>query len=230
MSDRPPVVRFFPARLCLATLVALLPMAALTGVVDYQRLLAEAALRYGDAGLCSVQEWRSLVETTRGAVPAVKLQAANDFFNTRLAWRSDREIYGVEDYWATPLEALGRREADCEDFSIAKYITLVALGVPTESLRLVYVTALLASGIHQAHMVLAWYDDPQEPPLILDNVNPQLLRANERSDLIPIFSFNTRDLWVEGSEAASGARPISRLSRWREVLARMNREGLTGTW
>ncbi|MEE4279043.1 MAG: transglutaminase-like cysteine peptidase [Halieaceae bacterium] len=177
-----------------------------------------------------MEDWQALLKAARSAPAVDKLQAANDFFNTRLAWRSDEEIYGVEDYWATPLEVLGRRAGDCEDFSIAKYITLVALGVPADSLRLVYVTALLTSGLRQAHMVLAWYDDPGEPPLILDNVNPRLLRADERSDLIPIFSFNTRDLWVSGRDGASGAMPTARLSRWREVLTRMNRDGLTGTW
>ena len=40
----------------------------------------------------------------------------------------DTEIWGEPDYWATVLETLGRGAGDCEDFSIAKYVTLKAMG------------------------------------------------------------------------------------------------------
>ncbi|MEL7044886.1 MAG: transglutaminase-like cysteine peptidase [Pseudomonadota bacterium] len=209
-------------------LLLLFPLGAIPGVVDFDRLILAASSRYGASGVTAVREWQALLERASNASTVDKLEAANEFFNSRLQWRSDDEIYGVDDYWATPLEVLGRSAADCEDFSIAKYITLVALGLPAESLRLIYVTAKLTSGVTQAHMVLAWYDDPAAPPLILDNLNTRLLRADQRRDLVPIFSFNASDLWVGGAD--TGASPTARLSRWRDVFDRMRSEGLTGPW
>ncbi|MEM9314061.1 MAG: transglutaminase-like cysteine peptidase [Pseudomonadota bacterium] len=212
------------------TLLMLFPLGAATGVVDFDRLILAASARYGANGVNAVREWQALIDSASNTSTVDKLEAANEFFNSRLQWRSDEEIYGLDDYWATPLEVLGRGAADCEDFSIAKYITLVALGLPTESLRLIYVTAKLANGVTQAHMVLAWYDDPTAPPLILDNVNSRLLRADQRRDLVPIFSFNASDLWLGGNDTVTGASPTARLSRWRDVFVRMRSEGLTGPW
>ena len=46
------------------------------------------------------------------------------------------------DYWATPIEFLASHGGDCEDFAIAKYFTLIQLGIPEEQLTLTYVKAL----------------------------------------------------------------------------------------
>ncbi|MDM8349520.1 transglutaminase-like cysteine peptidase [Pseudomonas sp. sp1636] len=51
-------------------------------------------------------------------------------------------MWGERDYWATPIEALVKGAADCEDYSLAKYFSLRQLGVPTGKLRLTYVKAL----------------------------------------------------------------------------------------
>jgi len=136
-------------------------------------------------------------------------------------------VWGARDYWATPLETLGRGQGDCEDFSIAKYVTLGLLGVPLERLRITYVraeTGLPGSGIVQAHMVLAYYPAPGMEPLILDNLVGQLHPASRRPDLKPVFGFNSQGLWVAGKKAS--ADPTARLSRWRDLLRRMNEEGL----
>ena len=48
--------------------------------------------------------------------------------------------------------------------------------------------------------------------------------ASQRPDLAPVFSFNSDGLWVGGA-ATSAADPTARLSRWRDVLERMRRDG-----
>jgi predicted transglutaminase-like cysteine proteinase len=219
----PTVKRSSAALLALFCACLALPSA---GLIDFDRLLALADARFGDDGVERVREWRSFTEQSVPLARAEQLAATNDFFNQRLRWRSDQEIYGVDDYWATPLEALGRLEADCEDFTIAKYITLLSLGFAPQSLRLVYVIAELDGGVTQAHMVLAWYLAPGATPLILDNINPRVLPADQRGDLKPVFSFNASELWIDGAGRASTANPKSRLSRWRQVLDRINEEGL----
>ncbi len=106
-------------------------------------------------------------------------------------------------------------------------MTLGLLGVPIERLRITYVraeTGLPGSGIVQAHMVLAYYPEPGAEPLILDNLVGQLRRASHRPDLKPVFGFNSEGLWVAGKKAL--ADPTARLSRWRDLLRRMNDQGL----
>ena len=106
-------------------------------------------------------------------------------------------------------------------------MTLGLLGVPLERVRITYVraeTGLPGSGIVQAHMVLAYYPAPGMEPLILDNLVGQLHPASRRPDLKPVFGFNSQGLWVAGKKAS--ADPTARLSRWRDLLRRMNEEGL----
>jgi predicted transglutaminase-like cysteine proteinase len=87
----------------------------------------------------------------------------------------DMSVWGQSDYWATPAELIGQGRGDCEDFSIAKYYSLIELGIPVSKLRLVYVKAVQtgpAGTFLQAHMVLAYYATPNADPLVLDNLNP----------------------------------------------------------
>ncbi|MFT7287619.1 MAG: putative transglutaminase-like cysteine proteinase [Halieaceae bacterium] len=198
--------------------------------VDLQLMRDLAGQRYGSEAVPTVNAWSALLHIHRSLPIEQQLQSTNTFFNNRIRWMSDQSIYGQEDYWATPLETLGRLQGDCEDFSIAKYVTLLALGVSPASLRLVYVKARLASGESQAHMVLAWYQTPRSVPLILDNLNPMILSAEQRSDLQPIFSFNAQDLWLSSGSNPTTASPRARLSRWHQVLERIGGEGLSADW
>ena len=194
---------------------------------DLDRITRIALERYGvDAGE-AVGLWRALVEENRDLPELEKLELVNTFFNHSVDFEPDPVVWGRTDYWATPLETLGRGQGDCEDFSIAKYVTLGLLGVPLERLRITYVraeTGLPGSGIVQAHMVLAYYPAPGVEPLILDNLIGELRPASRRPDLKPVFGFNSQGLWVAGKKAS--ADPTARLSRWRDLLRRMDQEGL----
>lgn len=152
-----------------------------------------------------------------------RLTVVNNFFNQRIAFRDDMEVWGVIDYWATPLELLDKGMGDCEDYAIAKYMSLLAAGVPQARLRMVYVRAQF-QGRAQAHMVLAYYATPEAEPLILDNINPEIRPASQRGDLSPVFSFNGEGLW-SGVGATTAGNPLLRLSLWRELLARAKEEG-----
>jgi predicted transglutaminase-like cysteine proteinase len=226
MLARPAAQRQPALAALLLALAATLQIASVSGLIEFQKMLSLAEKRYGQEGVESVTAWQAFIADSAPLPVAERLRATNDFFNSRVRWSTDRRIYGSEDYWATPLETLGRLQADCEDFTIAKYITLIHLGVAPESLRLVYVKARLPGGTSQAHMVLAWYETPGAMPLILDNINGRVLPASQRPDLTPIFSFNADDLWVSGSTRPSTANPRARLSRWQQVLERMASEGV----
>jgi len=191
------------------------------------RLVEHLAARFGAGSRTRIGDWQEFVR----AFPAERrqfsgneielLNSVNTFFN-RLPFVTDLAHWGVEDYWATPAEALASNGADCEDFSIAKYFTLKELGVPIERLRITYVKAVR---LNQAHMVLAYYPARNAVPLILDNLEGTVKPASERPDLIPVYSFNDEDLLIvrEGRSAASAGSP-SQIRLWRYLLDKLETE------
>lgn len=190
-----------------------------------------ARIRQQSAGLTAVAQAKvvallELAEQLRAQPVRAQLERVNGFFNTQLAWRDDQQVWSVVDYWATPLELIGKGAGDCEDLAMAKYFTLLGLGLPEASLRLVYVRAQF-QGRPQAHMVLAWYPTPDAEPYILDNIDPVMRRASERPDLAPVFSFNAQGLWQGPSATSmqSAGNPLTRLTIWRDALSRARAEG-----
>jgi len=192
---------------------------------DFDRMLNLAQQQYGPNAAQTVSAWRKLIEDSAALPDSDKLNKVNTFFNRRVLYKTDMEVYKVEDYWATPLEFMGHGAGDCEDFSIAKYMTLRILGVPNERLRLIYVRYQTGNTAPIAHMVLGYYAQPTEEPVILDNMVSSVRPASMRADLTPVYSFNSDGLWVGGATASS-ADPTARLSRWRDVLDRMRQDGL----
>ncbi len=211
-----------PTWLLLAGLL-FLALAALAAT-DFGKILGLAQQRYGQRGADTVTAWQRMIEETRALPDADKLAKVNTFFNRRSVYDTDLAIWQQEDYWETPLEFMGRGTGDCEDFAIAKYMTLQILGVGNERLRLIYVRAKTGPTAAVAHMVLGYFPQPTDEPLILDNLISSVRLASQRSDLVPVFSFNSDGLWTAGA-AASSADPTARLSRWRDVLDRMRQDG-----
>ena len=123
---------------------------------------------------------------------------------------------------ATPLQMISSNGGDCEDYSIAKYFTLRKMGIPEERMRLTYVKALQ---LDQAHMVLTYFPTPDSEPLILDNLVTDIRLSSERTDLLAVYSFNGNGLWLAKKKGADERVGHSgRLSRWQEVIARINNE------
>ena len=177
--------------------------------------------QYGTTAYLRIKEWHNLIKTSRNVSHIEKLRRVNTFIN-QVAFIHDIDHWGVEDYWATPQQFLATNGGDCEDFSIAKYFTLRQMGIPAENLRLTYVKALK---LNQAHMVLTYFESPGADPLVLDNLNTNIQKSSSRDDLLPVYSFNGEGLWLakaRGIEQRVG-KP-ERLSRWKEVVARINTE------
>ncbi|WP_246483402.1 transglutaminase-like cysteine peptidase [Paenacidovorax monticola] len=182
--------------------VVLLPWALAATDLDKTQSLAQE--RYGSAAAETVAAWRRLINEGAHLSEPDKLARVNDFFNQRILFESDMTIWQQNDYWATPLETMGRGAGDCEDFSIAKYTTLLLMGVPNERLRLIYVRARIggaSSTKSEAHMVLGYYQQPTDEPQVLDNLIGSIRPASSRPDLTPVFSFNSSGLWASGTTA-----------------------------
>lgn len=191
------------------------------------RVEATARARYDAAVVSRVRDWRATLVELQSTPETEQLTRTNRYFNRQLQFLDDVVVWRNKDYWATPLETLAKRAGDCEDFVIAKYISLRLLGVPDEKLRLIYVRARMGgeySSLSQAHMVLGYFATPTAEPLVLDNLIGDIRPASQRPDLYPVFSFNSSGLWVRGASTAS-ASSTERLSRWRDLVARMRAEG-----
>jgi predicted transglutaminase-like cysteine proteinase len=215
--------RAFGSRAWLAVALALLCMAPFA--YDVERM-SQAAQRLGPQAAQSVRLLQPLLATAAEANDSARLDAVNRFFNGRVVFRDDVQVWRMEDYWASPLETLQQGMGDCEDFAIAKYFSLLATGMPASQLRLVYVRLQVGGpgGVSQAHMVLAYYASAQAEPLILDNLITEIRPASRRPDLTPVFSFNSEGLW-QGNGGQRMGDPVERLSRWREVLRKARAEG-----
>lgn len=225
MEARSSSVKFIPIKTFLFLLLTALQVIS---APNFDHLFDIIEKQYGQPGVERLHKWQNLLATSKSTSNSdiEQLTSTNNFFNQNIRFVSDEIAWKSNDYWATPIETIGRQLGDCEDFSIAKYITLLQLNFPAEKLRLVYVKALLANGTKQAHMVVAYYPSPSAEPLILDNLNPNILPASKRRDLIPVFSFNSEGLWVGRETDPKIKRAESRLSNWRDVILRMQAEGL----
>lgn len=211
-------------------LALLIPLSAssLSAGANFGRMLETLTQRFGKASAGSFLQWHTLVTANRQVSDSEKLRLANAFFNQRTQFGDDARIWGKSDYWATPMETLGRRMGDCEDFTIAKYFTLLNMGIANERLRLIYVKASLGGPggtQQQAHMVLAYYPSPDDEPLVLDNLVDDIRPAGMRTDLQPVFSFNSEGIWAGPGGRDASAGGIGRLSRWQELLLRARNEG-----
>lgn len=187
-----------------------------------ERIISQAEARYGDKARTRLLRWQELIRTTDTPQEEDLLKAVNDFFN-RLEFVSDQRHWDREDYWATPVEFLASGGGDCEDFSLAKYFTLLAMGVAEKRLNLTYVKV---RGYGQSHMVLTYYPAPGAEPLVLDNINTTIRPASRRRDLTPIYSFNGSGLWLAKQRDRGIMMGTSnRLTLWQDLLERMP-EGL----
>jgi len=182
------------------------------------QVVNRAEKKYGIGARRRLADWVDLINSDEPLTQSERLRKVNNFFN-RMRFIDDRLHWQQEDYWATPVEFLSSRGGDCEDYSIAKYFTLTALGVPEEKLNLTYVKALK---LNQAHMVLTYYERPDADPLVLDNLINEIKPASQRKDLLPVYSFNGSNLWLAKQRGRGKLVGSSdSLKRWADLLKRM---------
>ena len=198
-------------------------------VIDFSPgLLHFVSSKWGNDALPRLQTWRSTVldrirvrqekNTPPNTLTLDDLQSINAMWN-KIPYYTDLKHWGMDDYWATPVEMLGSNGGDCEDYAIGKFFSLKELHIPVENLRITYVRAIK---INEPHMVLAYYPTPDADPYILDILTGKISLASERTDLVPIYSFNDEDLWAVG--AASFKGKSSQIRLWNDVLEKMEKE------
>ena len=103
---------------------------------------------------------------------------------------TDAKNYDVTDYWATPDE-FTKRGGDCEDYAIAKFLTLRALNVPSTAMRVVVVQDM---NLKVGHAIAAVY--VANRILVLDNQIKPVVAAETVKHYMPLFSLNEEGWWL----------------------------------
>ena len=210
--------------LCSALLLAGVMLGSLSADWDFSLISRRAQALYGPLGEGQqrIDDWQQLLATQKQSSELEQLNRVNRFFNQRMRYVEDVDLWHQTDYWETPIEALWRGAGDCEDYAIAKYFSLRHLGVASDKLRITYVKALR---LDRAHMVLTYYSSPDAMPLVLDSLIDDIRPAGQRKDLLPVYAFNAQGLWLSGAKGNQKVGDTKRLSRWQDVLKKMQAEG-----
>jgi predicted transglutaminase-like cysteine proteinase len=139
--------------------------------------------------ICEIDKWKAFVESQRGRTLPDVLDAVNAYMNA-YPYVLDVATWGVEDYWETPQEHVSYG-GDCEDFAIAKYVTLRELGIASADLRVVVLNDL---DLNVQHAVLAVYIG--NAIYILDNQAARVQRAERIVHYQPIYSVTEGSWWL----------------------------------
>lgn len=142
-----------------------------------------------DRSRCAWDDWQNIIADVGLLGEMAQVRKVNDIMNGR-RYTLDRVNWGAEDYWATVFEFL-RKNGDCEDYALAKYMTLRALGWPADKLRLVIVRD---TKLNLNHAILAIYTD--EGVYIGDNQVDGLVKASSIRHYRPIYSINENGWWL----------------------------------
>ena len=157
-----------------------------------------------------------LIDGLRKDSDIKKLNVVNTWVNA-IKYKSDEEVYGVKDYWATLYEFIGKNAGDCEDYTITKYYILKALGINPKRMKFTYVIYKDRRGKKSSHMVLSYLKVPKpkskDDILILGNNNRLVLPASKRPDIVKIVKMINGD---------TGAKS----KKWKKLELNMKRKKL----
>lgn len=153
-----------------------------------------------------IQKWKSNLAPLNGLPLSQMANEVNNLMN-KVRYIGDQKNWGKSDYWETPVEFL-TYGGDCEDFAIAKYASLRALGVPDRAMRIAIVKDL-QKGI--PHAILIVYTE--NGPMVLDNQIKRMTEASSISHYKPIYSINRTAWWLHTDGNNSNPTQIASAAR-----------------
>ena len=152
----------------------LAPFAKWKGVLD--RYFDEAKLGDGDCeatsfNTCHLADWSGFLDGLKGGDPLDQLDQVNRYMN-EAPYITDPRNWNAKDYWATPGQFFNQ-DGDCEDYAIAKFMSLRVLGWSNQDMRIVLLQDL---NLKIPHAVLVAYRDGKA--WVLDNQIKQVVTAD----------------------------------------------------
>lgn len=168
------------------------PFPKWTGMLDRyfdEGTLAERPCESTLLNPCYLEQWKRFLAGLESKDRMTQLREINRYMN-RKRYILDPINWGLPDYWASPFQFF-RKEGDCEDYAIAKFMSLRSLGFDNADLRIVVVNDL---NLRIAHAILVVYLNNQA--LVLDNQVHQVVPADTIRHYEPIYSVNEEAWWL----------------------------------
>ena len=137
-----------------------------------------------------LRDWRGKLKSWRASGETAQLQLVNSWINRKIRYTEDRKAFGVKDLWASPAVSLNGR-GDCEDYAIAKYASLKALGIGEDRMRIVIVNDTRKKIGHAVLSVRT-----AAGVYILDNQNAEPVLHQRISHYAPVYSINAGGRWI----------------------------------
>lgn len=137
----------------------------------------------------NVTLWQQELNKIENKSAKEQVKAVNDLIN-KYRYIEDKDNYAKSDYWATPIEFFANG-GDCEDFAIAKYASLKALGFSPDQMRIAIVKDTVKN-IHHAILVVSVGSET----FVLDNQNKKVETVTRVTRYQPIFSINSNSWWL----------------------------------
>ena len=153
-----------------------------------ERPMMEAPCKPDPYASCGMQHWKRFLDETKGKPRRTQIEVVNTYFN-EVRYVTDPVNWKVPDYWNTPFQFFSK-QGDCEDYAIAKYLSLRALDFKVEELRIVVVQDL---NLKLGHAVLVVYEGDQA--LLLDNQIKDVIDATRVRHYKPEYSINEQSWW-----------------------------------
>jgi predicted transglutaminase-like cysteine proteinase len=139
---------------------------------------------------CLNQKWEALLVELNSKPLQTQITEVNKFFNG-MTYITDQNNYGTADYWQTPYEMM-ERGGDCEDYAIAKYISLKRLGVSESDMRVLIVKdGKLNNTIHAVLQI-----EVDGMAQILDNQEKSVKPVAKVFHYNPVFAINETNWWA----------------------------------
>ena len=138
---------------------------------------------------CRLNRWQSFLRDAEKLSPQRQLRQVNSYVNAT-SYRSDRAVWGKSDYWAAPGEFFARG-GDCEDYAIAKYMSLKQLGFDPKKMRVLVLKDTRRGLLHAVLLV-----EHAGDTLVLDNLSGSVRSWNELTNYRPLYSVNEAAFWL----------------------------------
>ena len=149
----------------------------------------EATCRKTRAQKCSETVWKELLDFLKDKPAAQQISEINRHMN-KAPYITDIINWGVPDYWET-LRQFFQKDGDCEDYAIAKYMSLRKLGFEADNMRIVVVQD---TNLDVPHAVLVVNLNGNH--LILDNQISYVVKEKAVLHYRPFYSINENAWWL----------------------------------
>jgi|GEM_PF-1556950 len=176
-----------------------------SGYSDFGRCLEERGACAPNAG-----RWADFVSTTRGLEGLALYGAVNEFVNSSVRFQADSTLEDVLDDWVTPVSLISTAQGDCEDFALAKFWLLEALGVDRSDLYIVVVQDMV---VQLPHAFLAVRDG--NDVWLLDSRTNRPLSPDDVEGIVPVITIGDSAAYLHGRPTEPVEEtPMSWLMRW----------------